>query len=151
MDVIVSLFCHFRLKGSQAQRIAYDAYARQAHGRGAEHRRELPSGEREEHARRQRNADAVVEQRPEQVLLDVADRGARKLDGARNIHEVATHEHHICPFFGDVGAGADRKAHVGARQGGGVVDAVAHHGDLAARILQFAHVAFFVGGVGRRR
>ena len=106
----------------------------------------MPSGEGEEHARRQRNADAVVEQRPEQVLLDVADRGARKLDGARNIHEVAAHEYHVGALLGDVGAGADRKAHVGARQGGGVVDAVAHHGDLAARILQFAHVAFLVGG-----
>ena len=106
----------------------------------------MPSGEREEHARRQRNADAVVEQCPEQVLLDVADRGARQLDGAGDVHEVAAHEYHVGSLLGDVGAGADSKAHVGARQGGGVVDAVAHHGDLAARILQFAHVAFLVGG-----
>ena len=106
----------------------------------------MPPGEREEHSRRQRNADAVVEQRPEQVLLDVADRGARKLDGAGDVHEVAAHEYHVGSLLGDVGAGADSKAHVGARQGGGVVDAVAHHGDLAARILQFAHVTFLVGG-----
>ena len=106
----------------------------------------MPTGEGEEHARRQRNADAVVEQRPEQVLLDVADRGARKLDGAGDVHEVAAHEYHVGALLGDVGAGADSKAHVGARQGGGVVDAVAHHGDLTARILQLAHVALLVGG-----
>ena len=131
---------------SQAQRVCHDAHARQAHCCGAEHGRELPAGEGEEHTRGQRDADAVVEQRPEQVLLDVADRGARELDGAGDIHEVAAHEHHVGTLLGDVGAGADGKAHIGARQGGGVIDAVAHHGDLAARVLQLAHVALLVGG-----
>ena len=52
---------------------------------------------------------------------------------------------------GDVGAGADGDADVGLGQGGGVVDAVADHGDLSALGLQLFDLARPCPRAGLRR
>ena len=48
------------------------------------------------------------------------------------------HEHDVRRADGDIGAGADGDADVGAREGRRVVDAVAHHGHLVVARLEFA-------------
>ena len=79
-------------------------------------------------------------------MLDVADDGAGKLDGTRDIQGIAFHEHDVGSLLGDIGARTDRQADVSAGEGGGVVDAVAHHGDPMAGILQLTNHALLVGG-----
>ena len=64
-----------QLEQIQAQGVRDHAEARQAHGRRADHGVERQA-ERDEHARRDGDADGVVEKRPEQVLVDVAQRRA---------------------------------------------------------------------------
>ena len=49
-------------------------------------------------------------------------------------------------FDGDVRAAADGDAHVGAGQGGGVVDAIADHRHPLALLLQFGHFLILVLG-----
>ena len=61
-----------QLEQIQAQGVRDHAKARQAHGCRAEHGVERQA-ERDEHARRDGDANRVVEKRPEQVLLDIAD------------------------------------------------------------------------------
>ena len=46
------------------------------------------------------------------------------------------HQHDIGGVDGDIGAGADGDADIGTHQGGGVIDAVPHHGDDLALLLQ---------------
>src|SRR5699024_778628 len=77
------------------------------------------------------DADGVIEEGPEQVLVDVPQRGAGHADGGGDVRELALHEHDVRGVDGDVRAGADGYAYVGAGQCGRVVDAVADHGDLA--------------------
>ena len=50
--------------------------------------------------------------------------------------QVAAHEGEVGGLDGDVGAGAHRQAEVGLGQRGGVVHAVADHGDDLALALQ---------------
>ncbi len=53
------------------------------------------------------------------------------------------HQDDVRRFDGHIGARADGQAHVGPGQGGGVVDAVAHHGHPLALFLQRGHMALF--------
>jgi len=79
-------------------------------------------------------------------LADVAEGGAREADGAGEAAEVAFHEGDAGAFDGDVGAGAHGDADIGGGEGGGVVDAVAGHGDAFAGAFQLLDEADFVGG-----
>ena len=63
-----------------------------------------------------------------------ACRADRERDG--DVEGVAAHEDDVGGLDGYVGAGADGDADVGLGQGGGVVDAVADHGDLLATLLE---------------
>ena len=61
--------------------------------------------------------------------------------------EVVGHQDEVGGFQGDVGAGAaQRDAQVGGGEGGGVVDAVADHGDDAVAAAQFLEQAQLVLG-----
>ena len=51
-------------------------------------------------------------------------------------HEVGPHQRDVGRLDGDVGAGADRDAHVRGGEGRGVVDAVTDHADERALLLQ---------------
>ena len=59
---------------------------------------------------------------------------------------VGAHEHDVGGLDRDVGARADRDPDVGLREGGGVVDAVADHGDLLALVLESLDIAGLVLG-----
>ena len=122
----------------QAQGVRHDAEARKAHRRRAEHRVHLPAEQVDPCTGGKRDADDIVEKCPEQILVDIAQRSAAQADGSRNIEQAALHEHDVRRVDGDVRACADGDAGVRARQGGGVVDAVADHGDLAL-LLQAAN------------
>ncbi len=60
--------------------------------------------------------------------------------------QVAADEGEVAGLDGDVGAGAHGEAEVGLGEGGGVVDAVADHGDDPALGLQAADDVDLVGG-----
>ena len=81
--------------------------------------------------------------------MDVAQRCAAQTDGRGHIRQAAFHQHHIRRVNGHVGACADGDADVGAGQGGGVVDAIAHHDDLALA-LQAADDALLAVGKDSR-
>ena len=131
---------------AQPQGVQHDADARQAHRRRADHRRELHAEGGVEYARRERNADDVVEERPEEVLLDVTHDAARKADGGDSVEEVAPHEHRVCAVDGDIRARTDGNAEICLYEGGRVVHAVTDHGDAVALPLQPLHMgALFCG------
>ena len=137
-----------RVKGVQPQGICDDADAGQAHGRGGDHRVQRDA-EAREHARRQRDADGVVEERPEQVLMDVAHHRAGQAHRGGYIGQVAAHQHNVGGVQCDVRTGTDGNAGLGAGQGGGVVDAVTDHGN-AALLLQCADLGFLARGQDAR-
>ena len=97
-------------------------------------RRTKPSGSKTPAAIGQR--EAVVADRPGEVLVHLADRAAADRDGGGDVERVGAHEHDVGGLDGDVGAGADRDADVGLGERGRVVDAVADHRDLAAGLLE---------------
>ena len=53
-----------------------------------------------------------------------------------HVERVGAHEDEVGGLDGDVGAGADGDAEVGLGEGGGVVDAVADHGDPGSVVLE---------------
>ena len=95
---------------------------------------------RVQHARRERNPDAVVDEGPEQVLAHGPHGRARELDGLDGRAQVAAHERDVAGLDRDVAPGADRDADVGLRERRRVVDAVADHGDDPPFILQPANL-----------
>ena len=68
----------------------------------------------------------------------LAQRAAADRDGRRDVERVGAHQDDVGGLNRHVGAGADRNPDVRLRECGRVVDAVAHHGDLAALGLQLA-------------
>ena len=130
-----------RLPTAQAQRIRDHAYRAARHGRCRDHGVQHHAREGE-HSRRHRDADDVVNERPEQVLFDVAQRRPRKRDGRRHVGKVAFHEYDVGRFDGDVGTGADSDAHIRACERGRIVHAVADHGNRSL-FLQVADDFFF--------
>ena len=85
--------------------------------------------ERVEQSRRDRDADGVVAEGEGEVLADVGHGGPGDADGGGHPGERAGHQGDVGGLDGDVRPGPDGEAHVGSRQGGGVVDAVADHPD----------------------
>ena len=68
----------------QSQGVAHDAEAGQAHGSSTEHGIQRQA-EGDEQTSRQRDADDIVDERPEQVLVDVPQGGAAEADGRRHV------------------------------------------------------------------
>ena len=136
LDLVV-VFGAVQVEQIQAQRVADDTEAGQAHRGGAEHGVQRQA-EGDEHTGGQRDANDVVDEGPEQILVDVAQGGAAQADGGGHIGEPGVHQHHVRRINGDVRSGTDGDAGVGAGQGRGIVDAVADHGDLAGG-LQLAN------------
>ena len=56
----------------QTKRIRHHAETGETHSSGAKHRIELPAQKREPDSRRQRNADYIVNKRPEKIFMDIA-------------------------------------------------------------------------------
>ncbi|KAF1736545.1 hypothetical protein CRV24_002152 [Beauveria bassiana] len=88
---------------------------------------------REEEAHGDGQADEVIEASPAEVHLDAAEDGAGKGEGGGDAQEIGgTHEDHVGSLHGDIGARGHGDADVGGGKRGGVVDAVADHGDDSA-------------------
>ncbi len=79
---------------AQTQSIGHHAYRAHAHSSCCDHRVQAEARP-SKRARRHRNADGVVEQCPEQVLLDVAHSGTRKIQGSGHIGQITVHQHDI--------------------------------------------------------
>ena len=133
-----------RFEKAQAQRIGYHAHRRKAHRGRADHRAELDAERHPQRTRCDRNADAVIEERPEQVLTDVAYGLPRQTDRVHCVHEVALHQHNIRRRDRDIRARADGNADIGPRERRCIVDAVADHCDPAACGLLLTHDALLV-------
>ena len=129
----------------QAQGVGYHAEAGQGHGRRSEHGVQLPTPQGYECSRRQGNPQSVVAEGPEQIFSDVAQGGAGEADGRRHVGEAGLHQHHVGGVHGHVSPRSDGDAHVGAGQGGSVVDAVTHHGHLAVLLQLADHRLLAVG------
>src|SRR5687768_35870 len=109
---------------AQAQAVGDDRDRGERHRRAREDGRQRPARERVERARRQWDADRVVDERPEKILPDDAHRPARELDGRHDASQAPADERHVRGLDRHVGARPDRDAYVGLRQRGRVVDAV---------------------------
>ena len=84
-----------RVEQVQPQSIADDTEAAQAHRGGAEHRTQRPPEERDPHARGERDADDIVDERPEQVLVDIPEGRPRQADRGDSLTQAAAHQHHV--------------------------------------------------------
>ena len=102
--------------------------------------------QRIKHTGCQRNADNIIEEGPKQVLLDVADGSPRQFHRCDSVDQVALHQHNVRGLNGHVGASADGNAHIGPRQRRSVVDAVSHHGNPFALLLQGRNMALLIRG-----
>jgi hypothetical protein len=85
-------------------------------------------------------------QRPSRDWPHRAPRGPRQVDGSDDGERLAAQQHRVSGLAGEIGAGAHRDSSVCLGQRGGVVDAIADHGDLVSRGLQTAYAGeLFLG------
>ena len=130
------------LRGAQAQRVEDHEHRRARHRGACQH-----GGEQARD--RQRHHQHVVEERPEQVLLDDAQCPTRHPDRGRRRCQRRVHERHVRDLDRHIRARSHRDAQAlraRLREGGRVVDAVAHHRDRTALGLQVSDgVALAVG------
>src|SRR5471032_195087 len=128
-----------RLPAAQQQGVADHADGAERHRGAGNHGVEQAEGG-------QRYADQVVDEGPEQVLAYLAVAAARDRDGGGHQRRIAAHQRDAGGVHGDVGAAGYGDADIGGGQRGGVVDAVADHGDASAAGLQAGDGGRFVGG-----
>ena len=133
----------------QPVRVEHEAHAGQRHGETRDHWTEQPSGDRVEHTGGDRDADDVISERPRVILMDIAHSRIRQVDEFHHPAQIAAHQCDIRRLHGHIRAGADGDAKIGLRQGGGIVDAVADHGDqLAVRAVRVALVLQLLNPIG---
>ena len=133
---------------AEAEGVGDDGDRADAHGGAGEHRVQQPAGERVENAGGEGEAEEVVGEGPEEVLLDVAEGGAGEVHGADEGGEVAFDEDEAGAVHGDIGAGAHGNADLGGGEGGGVVEAVAGEDHALATGLVDVDELLFRGGGG---
>lgn len=122
----------------QPERVAHHEDAREGHGRGGEHGQQAAQhGHGDQHD--------VVDESPEQILVDGAQGGLAERDGGGHGGQVAADEGDVAGFDGDIAARADGEADIGLGQGGRVIDAVADHGHARAFRLQLLDGGGFIG------
>ena len=136
----ISLFGGFRRdflfipqKAGEPQGVEHHEQRRKAHRRRRVHRIERNARPREA-PRRQRNADDVIEKRPEQILLDDAHGAARQGERTGRGGKIAAHEHDVRALDRHVRAVAHGNADVRLFERGGIVDAVADHRNPLSRL-----------------
>ena len=127
------------------------AMPRHVGGRTGEHGWQLDAVAGVEEAGGEGDADEVVAEGPHEVEPDAAHHHAREVEGRRHVGERALDEHDVGRLDGHIGAAADGDAHVGLRERGRVVDAVAHHGDDLAPCLQRLDLLLLLGGLDLRK
>ena len=131
------------IKQIQPERIGNDTDTAQTHGRSAKHRIQRET-KRDKQAGGQRDADSIVEKCPEQILMDISQRGSAQADRCGHIAETALHQHDIGRIDGHIGPGTDRDADIRAGQGRRIIDPIAHHGNFALFLQLTDHVFFAV-------
>ena len=94
----------------------------------------------------QRNTDRIVEEGPEQVLVDGPDDPTGEPDGCGGIQQVAFYQDQVGGVHGNMGACSNGSAHIGPGKGGGIIDAVPHHHDPTAFLLKAADLGFLLLG-----
>ena len=122
-----ALLLRLRTEPVQAQGVGNHANAGEGHGCRPQHGVQGQS-QAAEHTGGNGDADDVVDERPEQVFLDVAHHPTGQAHRLHHILEGGLHEYHIRRIQGDVRPGANGDAHLGTGQRRGIVDAVPHHG-----------------------
>ena len=127
------------LPAPQTQGIGHHAHGTETHGSGGQHGIQGQVHGRIQDTGGHGDADGVIKEGPEQVLLNVPQHGAGEVHGGGDVQQAALHQHHIRRLDGDVRTGADGKAHIGLRQRRGIVDAVAHHGHPLPLLLELGH------------
>lgn len=105
-------------RSEQPERVCHDEQRAEAHCRRGDHGAERDPPLRIKHARCHRNSERVVEERPEQVLPDVAHDALAVPQRARDALEVVVHKHDVGRVDGDVGARGGRNTDVSACQRG---------------------------------
>src|SRR5215468_10500264 len=131
------------MRAAKPQRVRHDGYRTERHGNSREHGIEQDAKRRVQETRGNWNTNDVVDKRPEEVLFDRTHGAVRQIHGRRNPTYIAAHQGDIGCLHGHIGTGANGNTHVGPRQGRGVVDAVAYHGNAFACGLQLLDLAAF--------
>lgn len=75
-----TLFIVFCLEPSEAQGIAYDKDRAEAHGQCSDHRIHFQTKGKIKYSGCDRDSDDIIDERPEQVLLNVSDHRLTELD-----------------------------------------------------------------------
>ena len=128
------------LEAEQAHRVQQDEQRADLVKDRRRHRPEhAQAGQHDRHA-------VEAEGEDEDVLADDPDRLPRQSNGLGQRDQRVAHEDDRARLGRDVGADASEgQADVGQGQGGGIVDAVAHHRDDAALLLAAPHPLGLVG------
>ena len=130
------------LKQVQSQRVGNYTEAGKAHGSSAEHRVQGPAEKRNPDTGCQRNTNYIVEERPKEILVDVAKSSAAHTDSSWHVGKLALHKDNICSIDGYIRSGTDGNTNICSGKGWCVVDSISHHGNLAF-FLQGADDALF--------
>ena len=90
--------------------------------------------------RGERNGGDIVEESPEQVLLDGSERQPRQPQGFDNLERAALNENDVAGLDSDVGPGPDSDAEIGLRESRRIIDAITDKGDALAFLLKTLNV-----------
>ena len=125
----------------ETQRIHTYGEARQAHRRRADHRAHLKPKSQQctVETGRQRDTDDIIEERPEQILMNIPERRPSEADRRRHIREPTLHQHHIRRIDRDICARTDRDTEIRAGEGRCIVDAVSDHRDTSLGLQSTDH------------
>ena len=115
---------------AEAQGVGHDENRAEGHSQGGDHGGELQPEGYEEDTRGDGDADDVINEGPEEVLLDHPQGGPREVDGRANRLEARGHKDNVGGLDGYICAGPNRDTTICSGQGGGIVDAVAYHSNF---------------------
>ena len=87
----------------------------------------------------QRDADNVVDERPEEILPNHVNRLLAQFYGFRKCQEVVAHQRNLRHIHRHIRSLSYCHAHIGKGQRLGVVDSVAYHRYLLAFVLNACH------------
>src|SRR5208283_2611090 len=121
---------------TQTQRISDDGHRTEAHGCAGNHGAQQPPKHRVKHSGSDRDSQRVVQERKTQVLLDIAQRGARQFPGPHDPSQVSLEQRDARAFDGYVGPGTHGNPHVRRSQRWGIIYAIASHSHDSALRLQ---------------
>ena len=116
----------------QPKSVRYDTEARKAHCRRCEHGVKLPAKKLNIDTCGKRDTNNIIDKRPEQILMNVAQDGSAQSYRRRDIGESALHQYDICRVNCNIRACADCNTRIGRSKRRSVVYAVTHHCYLAA-------------------